>query len=352
VTAGERPVTAGERPGERDDALPDEALRDEAWMDRAVALGARARLGAPPNPWVGCVIVPAGGTTPAQGWTEPVGGRHAEAVALSEAGQRARGATVYVSLEPCAHHGRTPPCADALVAAGVARVVVALEDPDPRVAGQGIARLRSAGIAVDVGVGADAAAASLAPYLHQRRTGRPWVVLKLAVTLDGRTAAPDGTSRWITGPAARADVHRLRAESGAVAVGAGTVRRDDPSLTVRDVAGPQPLRVVLGTVPPGAAVSPALEHHGDLSGLLDELGRRAVLQLLVEGGAHVAHAFHSAGLVDQYVFYVAPALLGGDDGLPVLAGPGVPTMADAWRGRLVGVRRLGDDLRIDVLTNR
>ncbi len=318
-------------------------------MAEAVGLGRSVRRRSSPNPWVGCVVVPDGGGPAFEGATEPPGGRHAEAVALALAGEAARGATVYVSLEPCAHHGRTPPCADALVAAGVARVVVATEDPDLRVSGRGIERLRAAGIDVEVGVGRAGAEELLAPYLKQRRTGRPWVVLKLAATLDGRTAAPDGTSRWITGPAARADVHALRAESDAVAVGAGTVRSDDPSLTVRDVEGRDPLRVVLGRVPPGAAVAPALEHVGPLEDLLDELGRREVLQLLVEGGPEVAHSFHAAGLVDRYVVYVAPALLGGDDGSPLLRGPGAPSMADVWRGRLGEVRVLGGDVRIDVL---
>lgn len=322
---------------------------DEALMAEAVELGRAVRRSTPPNPWVGCVLVPAGDGPAAEGATQPPGGPHAEVVALELAGDAARGATAYVSLEPCSHHGRTPPCADALIAAGVSRVVVGTEDPDPRVAGRGIERLRAAGIAVDVGVGREQAEAVLAPYLKHRRTGRPWVVLKLAATLDGRTAAPDGTSRWITGPLARADVHALRAESGAVAVGAGTVRADDPSLTVRDADGPDPLRVVVGHVPPGARAAPALEHTGPLEDLLDELGRRDVLQLLVEGGPRLAHAFHAAGLVDQYVVYVAPALLGGDDGLPLLAGPGAPTMAAVRRGRLAGVRVVGGDVRIDVL---
>lgn len=322
---------------------------DEALMAEAVELGRCVRRSTPPNPWVGCVLVPAGDGPAVEGATQPPGGPHAEAVALELAGDAARGATAYVSLEPCSHHGRTPPCADALIAAGVTRVVVGTEDPDPRVAGRGIERLRAAGIAVDVGVGREQAEAVLAPYLKHRRTGRPWVVLKLAATLDGRTAAPDGTSRWITGPLARADVHALRAESGAVAVGAGTVRADDPSLTVRDAEGPDPLRVVVGHVPPGARVAPALEHTGPLEDLLDELGRRDVLQLLVEGGPRLAHAFHAADLVDQYVVYVAPALLGGDDGLPLLAGPGAPTMAAVRRGRLAGVRVVGADVRIDVL---
>ena len=317
-------------------------------MAEALALGRSVRHITSPNPWVGAVVVPDGDAPAYEGATQPAGGPHAEVVALDLAGADARGSTVYVTLEPCAHHGRTPPCADALVEAGVRRVVVAILDPDPRVAGRGVARLREAGTAVEVGTAAEQAEHDLAPYLTHRRTGRPWVVLKLATTLDGRTAAPDGTSRWITGAAARADAHGLRAESDAVTVGAGTVRADDPALTVRDAPGRDPLRVVLGRLPPGARAAPAIEHDGDLGELLDILGGRDVLQLLVEGGPHVAHSFHHAGLVDQYVFYVAPALLGGDDGLPVLAGPGAASMSQVWRGRIDEVRRLGDDVRIDV----
>src|SRR5438270_18188 len=173
--------------------------------------------------------------------------------------------------------------------------------------------------------------------------------LKLAASLDGRIAAPDGASRWITGDEARADAHRLRAESDAVLVGAGTVKADDPELTVRLVpAARQPLRVVLGRAPAGARCQPALELGGDLADVLDELGRRDVLQLLVEGGAHVAGAFHRAGLVDRYIFYIAPALFGGDDARPMFAGAGAATMADVWRGHIVSVERLGDDLRVEL----
>jgi len=255
---------------------------------------------------------------------------------------------VYVTLEPCSHHGRTPPCADALIAAGVERVVVALEDPDDRVSGQGIDRLRQAGIKVDIGEGADAAAEVLAPYLKHRRSGQPWVVLKLATTLDGRIAAPDGTSKWLTGPQARQDAHRLRAQSDAILVGAGTVRADDPELTVRHVAGREPLRVVLGRAPKGARVLPALELSGPLPEVLDELGQRGVLQVLVEGGARVAHDFHQQGLVDRYVLYLAPALFGGDDALGAFAGPGASTVGDVWRGRILDVQRVGQDLRVEL----
>ena len=218
-------------------------------------------------------------------------------------------------------------------------------------AGRGVAALRAAGIEVAVGVGADDVAEQLAPYLKHRRTGRPWVVLKMAASLDARTAAPDGTSRWITGEAARHDVHLLRARSDAVLVGAGTVRADDPELTVRlgdDVERAQPLRVVLGKAPDGARVHPALELEGDLDQVLLELGGRGVLQLLVEGGATVAHEFHRARLVDRYVLYLAPVFFGGDDGRPLFAGPGAGTIGDVWKGKLVSVERLGDDLRVEV----
>jgi diaminohydroxyphosphoribosylaminopyrimidine deaminase/5-amino-6-(5-phosphoribosylamino)uracil reductase len=319
-------------------------------MDRALALGRAVRAVTPPNPWVGCVIETADGVV-VEGATAAVGGPHAEAAAIAAATDHdLAGATAWVSLEPCSHHGRTAPCADALIEAGVRRVVVAIEDPDPDVAGRGVERLRAAGVQVDVGVQAAIAADDLAPYLHHRRTGRPFVVLKLAASLDGRTAAADSTSQWITGPEARADAHALRAESDAVLVGAGTVRVDDPSLTVRDAPAPRgdPLRIVLGRAPDGAKVHPCLEHAGDVEDLLDELGAKGHLQLLVEGGAAVAHDLHAAGLIDRYVLYLAPVLFGGDDGRGMFAGPGAATIAEVWRGRIRSVTKLGDDLRIDL----
>jgi diaminohydroxyphosphoribosylaminopyrimidine deaminase/5-amino-6-(5-phosphoribosylamino)uracil reductase len=323
---------------------------DHRHMLRAVELAAGVRTTTSPNPWVGCVLLAADGRI-AEGATHPPGGPHAEAAALATASEQdidPAGATVYVTLEPCSHHGRTPPCADALVAAGVARVVVGAVDPDPRVGGSGLARLRDAGVEVTAGVAADIVADQLAPYLTHRTTGRPHVVLKLAASLDGRTAAPDGTSRWITGEAARADAHRLRAESDAILVGAGTVRADDPELTVRHVQGRDPLRVVLGHIPPGARVLPAVEMGGDLGDVLDELGRRDVVQLLVEGGASVAGDFHRAGLVDAYVVYLAPVLFAGDDAPGLFSGPGAATMSEVWRGRITRVTTLGDDIRVDL----
>jgi diaminohydroxyphosphoribosylaminopyrimidine deaminase/5-amino-6-(5-phosphoribosylamino)uracil reductase len=329
-------------------------MDDVERMHRAMALAAEIRTTTAPNPWVGCVVVPPDAVGPEdvfEGATAPPGGPHAEVTALERAGSRARGATLFVTLEPCAHHGRTPPCTDAIVEAGVARVVIGIEDPDTQVAGRGVAALREAGIEVTTGTAADEVAAQLAPYLKHRKTGRPWVVLKLAASLDARTAAPDGTSRWITGEASRHDVHRLRADSDAVLVGAGTVRADDPELTVRlddGVEHVQPLRVVLGAAPAEARVRPALELSGDLRGVLDELGERGVLQLLVEGGASVAHDFHAAGLVDRYVLYLAPKFFGGDNGRPLFAGPGAGTIDDVWTGRFVSVERLGEDLRVEV----
>ncbi|MBW3556057.1 MAG: bifunctional diaminohydroxyphosphoribosylaminopyrimidine deaminase/5-amino-6-(5-phosphoribosylamino)uracil reductase RibD [Actinobacteria bacterium] len=315
-------------------------------MRRAIAVAEAARHTARPNPWVGAVLVP--GFHEAA--TAAPGGAHAEAAVVAAAGADAAGATVYVTVEPCCYFEgkRTPACATALIEAGVRRVVVGMEDPDPRVAGRGLAALRDAGVAVEVGLCGDEVRSQLAPYVKHRTTGRPYVILKLAATLDGRTAAPDGSSRWITGDAARADVHRLRAESDAVLVGAATVRCDDPALTVRHVEGPSPRRVVLGRAPAGARVHPCDEVEGDLEEILDRLGREEVLQLLVEGGATVAGRFHRAGLVDRYVLYLAPALMGGDDGTAMLGGPGAATMAELWRGRLVTVERLGDDLKVVV----
>lgn len=332
-------------------------MTDEEYMALAVQAAAAARHRSSPNPWVGAVVVDRDGNV-ATGATHPPGGPHAEVVALG-ASADARGATLYTTLEPCIHHGRTGPCTESVIDAGVARVVVGVEDPDPAVAGRGVERLRAAGVDVTLGVGAAEVAHQLRPYLHHRRSGRPWVVLKLAASLDGRTAAPDGSSRWITGATARRDVHRLRAESDAVVVGSATVRVDDPELTVRDWPGPapdvdatevrDPRRVVLGTAATGAKVHPCLEWHHGLDALLDTLGSEGVVQVLVEGGASVAHSFHAAGLVDQYTIYLAPALFGGDDGAPLFRGSGAVTMGDVWRGDVEEATWLDGDLRVDLV---
>lgn len=323
-------------------------MNDEQRMSQAIQVAASARLHTSPNPWVGCVIVTVTGDV-YEGATEPPGGRHAEIVALhaaATAGVDVRGATLFTTLEPCSHHGRTGPCAEAIIAAGIGRVVSAIEDPDPQVAGRGHTMLRAAGIAVTVGPGSQDVAEQLRPYLHHRRTHRPFVVLKLAATLDGRTAAADGTSQWITSPEARCRVHQIRAESDAICVGSGTVRADDPALTVRHVDGPDPRRIVLGRAPVDAKVHPCDEWQGPLTDLLDKLGADGVLQLMVEGGATVANDFHRQGLVDRYVLHVAPALMGGDDGRAMFAGPGAPTIDDLWRGEFRSVNRLGPDLEI------
>jgi diaminohydroxyphosphoribosylaminopyrimidine deaminase / 5-amino-6-(5-phosphoribosylamino)uracil reductase len=358
---------------------------DEAWMARAVALAEGGRGTVSPNPMVGAVLV-RDGRVVGEGFHRAAGLAHAEAVALAAAGELAAGATCYVTLEPCAHHGRTPPCADALVAAGVARVVAALPDPDPRVGGAGLARLRAAGVRVEVGSGADQAAEQNAAYLTHRRLGRPRITLKAAASLDGKVAAPDGTSQWITGPAARADAHRLRAEADAVAVGAGTALADDPRLTVRlpGWSGRQPLRVLVdaagrveatghlfdgeaetlvATTPaaPAAAVD-AWKAAGaevliceptatagraavDLHDLTRALGERGVLELLVEGGPRLQASLWAAGLADRLVWYLAPLAIGGQ-AAPGLLGAGAATLADARRLRLASVDRLGDDLRV------
>jgi diaminohydroxyphosphoribosylaminopyrimidine deaminase/5-amino-6-(5-phosphoribosylamino)uracil reductase len=328
-------------------------MSDEEAMARAIEVARTVRARTSPNPWVGALLITVDGEVH-EGATQPPGGPHGEIGALRSAGDAARGATVVVTLEPCSHTGRTAPCTEALIAAGVSRVVVGVVDPDEKVGGRGIEQLRAAGIDVVVGVLAEQVEVQLAPYLKQRRTGMPWVVLKLAASLDGRTAAPDGTSQWITGDDARLDAHRLRAESDAVVVGAGTVRADDPRLTVRLPEAEvqplnEPLRVVLGSAPSDAAVHPALELDGPLPDVLRTLGDKGVLQAMVEGGAAVAAAFHREGLVDRYVLYLAPALFGGDDARGLFVGPGAATIDDVWRGRIDVVERLGQDVRIDVV---
>ncbi|HKY14017.1 MAG TPA: bifunctional diaminohydroxyphosphoribosylaminopyrimidine deaminase/5-amino-6-(5-phosphoribosylamino)uracil reductase RibD [Microthrixaceae bacterium] len=329
---------------------------DRECMTRAIAAASRVRCITSPNPWVGCVVRTPDGQL-YEGATGEPGGPHAEIAALAAAGSAAAGATAYITLEPCSHQGRTGPCADALVEAGIARVVVGIIDPDSNVSGAGIERLRHANVQVDVGLFSERVEAQLAPYLKHRATGRPFVVLKLAASLDGGTAAPDGSSQWITSSEARADGHRLRAESDAILVGSGTVRRDDPSLTVRDYRPPvmpasgsvDPVRVILGAAEPDAKVHPCREMKGDLESILDELGGDDILQVLVEGGAAVAGAFHRAGLVDRYVIYVAPALFGGGDARGLFGGQGAYRIEDLWRGRFASVERVGRDLRVELL---
>ena len=307
---------------------------------------------ASPNPGVGSAIRTADGQI-FTGCTEPFGGAHAEVVALrsaNDAGISVAGATLATTLEPCNHQGRTGPCTEAIFHAGIARVIVGLVDPDPQVAGAGNARLRDLGIAVLVGVGGEQIAEQLGCYLHHRRSGRPYVTLKLAMSLDGKAAAPDRSSQWITSEQSRSDAHRLRAEHDAILVGAGTVRTDNPSLTVRHVAGRDPLRVVLGRAEPRAKIHPCREMSGSIKDVLEQLGRDGVLSVLVEGGPTVAAAFHRERFVNQYVIYVAPVLFGGDDAAGVFRGLGVSTIADVWRGGFHSVERLGPDLKLVVRT--
>ncbi|MCU1363375.1 MAG: Riboflavin biosynthesis protein RibD [Acidimicrobiaceae bacterium] len=318
-------------------------------MSMAMAEGQKARLHAPPNPWVGALVVDPRGVIVGEGHTQAPGESHAEVEALRRAGANARGATMIVTLEPCCHVGRTGPCAEAIIEAGVARVVVGMIDPDPRVSGRGIELLKASGVDVEVGVEGDAVRAQLAPYVWHRVTGRPFVVVKIASTLDGVVAMGDGTSQWITGAGARRDAHVLRAQSQAILVGAGTVRSDDPALTARvDDIVLEPLRVVLGRAPENARVRPCVELSGDLGLILDDLGGRDVLQLLVEGGPTTSAAFLGEGLANHVVWYVAPAFAGDEGTLSALHGLSTPTMEALRRGRIVDVQRVGEDIRIDV----
>lgn len=325
--------------------------RDLALLRRAIQLAGSSPL-ADPNPRVGCVVVDADGRVVGEGYHHGAGTPHAEVEALAAAGDAARGGTAYVSLEPCNHTGRTGPCSLALIDAGVARVVYALADPNPAASGGG-ERLRAAGVDADE-VPLPAAAELNRTWVFAQAHGRPFVTWKFAATLDGRSAAVDGTSRWITGPEARADVHRLRADCGAVIVGTGTALADDPHLTVRRPDGSlldrQPLRVVVGRrqLPPTAHLlddrAPTL--HLDLTpaGVLRDLGDRGVHHAWLEGGPTLAASFVRAGLVDEIVAYVAPALLGA--GSPAVGDLGVATMAGIHRWNLHDLARVGDDARL------
>ena len=318
---------------------------DERMMRLAVDTACTARLRSRPNPWVGAVLVAQNGEVFTGATLEP-GNAHAEIVALNAAAHHAQDSTLFSTLEPCNHTGRTGPCTQAIIDAGVSRVVVGTLDPDSKVSGSGVQQLRDAGLTVDVGVLEQEVKQQLAAYLHHRATGRPFVVLKMASTIDGRIAAADGSSKWITGETARKRVHQLRAESDAIVVGAGTVRADDPSLTVRDADGPSPRRIVLGAIDASAKVHPCTQWTGSLPDLLDTLGKEGVVQLLVEGGARVAASFHRERLINQYIMHIAPVIAGGDDAAGVFAGPTASTMADMWRGRIVSTTNLDGDIEI------
>jgi diaminohydroxyphosphoribosylaminopyrimidine deaminase / 5-amino-6-(5-phosphoribosylamino)uracil reductase len=338
---------------------------ETAAMRRAVALSASVGERTNPNPNVGAVVLSPDGDVVGEGFHERAGGPHAEVVALERAGERARGGTVVVTLEPCTHTGRTGPCTEALLAAGVTRVVVAVADPT-EVASGGAARLRAAGVQVEEGLLAAEAEAANERWLSAVRRQRPFVVWKTASTLDGKVAAPDGTSRWISSAESRLDAHRLRAECDTIVAGVGTVLADDPQLTVRDAEGRpigrQPLRVVVDThgrtpatakvlddvAPTWVATADELGKDADggvdLHGLMAGLWTRERRLVLLEGGPTLAGSFLRSGLVDRVVAYVAPAVLGG--GLPSVLVPTVTTLSDAVRLEVIDVARIGPDVRL------
>ena len=330
-----------------------EAIEREAML-RAIALAMSVDIPDGPNPRVGCVLVDAEGRTVGEGVHRGAGTAHAEVDALAQAGSAARGGTAIVTLEPCNHTGRTGPCSEALLAAGVARVVYAQSDPHALAAG-GADRLRSAGVDVEGGLLAQEAASLNEAWTHAVTAGRPFVTWKVASTLDGRVAAADGSSRWITGDAARAEVHLWRRRCDAIAAGTGTVLSDDPHLTARDgegdLADRQPLRVVVGLsdIPPSAHVldssAPSLHlRTRDPAEVLATLARLEVRHLLLEGGPRLGAAFLASGLVDEVVWYVAPMLLGA--GSPAVADWGITTLGEAVRLRDVRVEQVGEDARI------
>lgn len=347
-------------------------------MAHALGLAARGLGRTWPNPAVGCVLLQ-GNRIVGRGWTQPGGRPHAETMALSQAGAAARGATAYVTLEPCAHHGKTPPCADALITAGVARVVTALTDPDPRVAGKGHARLRAAGIAVTEGLLAREATILNAGFLKRVTQGLPFTTLKLATTLDGRIATASGESRWITGPAARRRTHAMRLTHDAVLIGSGTALADNPDLRARDLgAAHQPIRIVIDShlrlspdsrlgqtaretplwlihtaaadPTPWAATGATLieipadaNGHTDLTAAFRHLASLGLTRILCEGGSTLAAALIRARLIDEIATFTAGALIGGD-GHPALGALGLETLSDAPRLTRLGMETTGQDV--------
>ena len=368
--------------------MPEWSAADRSWMSRALMLAERGLYTTEPNPRVGCVLV-ADGEVVGEGWHVRAGEGHAEVNALAQAGERARGATAYVTLEPCSHFGKTPPCADALITAGVSRMVAAMQDPNPQVAGKGLQRLREAGIAVECGLLEEQARALNPGFIKRMQQGLPWVRVKLAMSLDGRTAMASGGSKWIIGPAARADVQRLRARSGAVVSGADSVLLDDSALTVRAselglpsdeaaaAAERQPLRVLIDSlrrVPleqrffreagPSLVISTSAEQAADdylaagsellavpgadgkvdLQAVLQILAERGCNEVLVEAGAGLSGAFWRAGLVDELIVYMAPRLL-GSQARPLMQLP-FESMSEAMDVAVTDMRAIGQDWRI------
>lgn len=353
-------------------------VADHDFMEQALRLAARGLFTTTPNPRVGCVIVKDGAVV-ATGWHEKAGLPHAEVLALREAGARARGATLYLNLEPCSHHGRTPPCVDAIIAAGVRRVVAAMQDPNPKVSGAGFVKLRAAGIAVDIGLMEDEARELNIGFVARMTRGRPWVRLKIAASLDGRTALASGRSQWITGEAARADGHRWRARACAVLTGFGTVRDDDPQLNVRGIETPrQPLKIVVDSkleTSPAArllaggnalvvgavddakkiaalkgaraevAIIPNDRGKVELFKLMEELARRELNEIHVEAGTRLNGSLLQAGVVDELLVYIAPSLI-GDSGRGMFNLPELTELSKATRLTIREVERIGEDARI------
>lgn len=362
---------------------------DERMMRRALELAARGLGQVSPSPLVGCVIASRSGEVVGEGFYIYEEVRHAETIALEQAGAQARGATAYVTLEPHAHHGRTPPCTEALINAGIARVVVPIEDPNPLVSGKGFAHLRAAGIEVQTGLLEREATRLNEAYIHALRHARPFVHLKLACSLDGKIATRTGDSRWITGEQSRARVHALRHQYDAILIGAGTATADDPVLTDRSgklrrrplvrvvlddglrlspdsqlvmTAREIPLIVFTSERADSAAIA-SLEQRGvevikdasggrDLHAVLQELGRRSIQSVLVEGGASVAGAFLDAGLIDKASFFIAPIIIGGRDAPTAIGGTGAPGIADAINLQDVEITRHGRDVEITGYVSR
>jgi diaminohydroxyphosphoribosylaminopyrimidine deaminase/5-amino-6-(5-phosphoribosylamino)uracil reductase len=357
-------------------------MSDEAWMARALELAARGRGAVEPNPMVGAVVV-RDGRLVGEGWHQRHGGPHAEVHALTAAGEQSRGATLYVTLEPCCHHGKTPPCTEAVLAAGVVRVVAAMADPFPRVAGKGTEMLRQAGVPVEVGVGEAEARRLNAPYLKLLAMARPWVIAKWAMTLDGRIATRAGDSKWISNEASRRVAHEIRGRVDAVIVGIGTALADDPLLTARPPGPRVATRIVLDSrlrLPPSSqlvrtareapslfattALAPAerrdtlmregcevltlpeVEGRVSLPSLLDELGRRRFTNVLVEGGGEILGGFLDAGEIDEVHVFLAPRLMGGAGARPPLLGRGVERVAEMLQLRQPRVEVLDGDVYI------
>ncbi len=355
---------------------------DIEFMRRALFLAEKGLNTTEPNPRVGCVVVNDGEIV-GEGWHALAGGPHAEIVALQQAAEKAKGATAYVTLEPCCHHGKTPPCSEALIEAGVARVIVAMEDPNPLVAGQGLTQLQQAGIEIARGLLQPQAEALNPGFVQRMRIGRPYIRCKLAMSLDGRTAMASGESQWITGPGAREDVHRLRARSSAIMSGIGTILADDPSLTVRldgEDSVRQPLRIILDphlSTPENArflqqpgeslivtacaedAVQQRLREAGaevlclpngndavDLVALMSYLAEREVNEILMETGAILSGAVLRAGIIDELIVYMAPKLM-GDNARGLFHTPGLELLADAVELDIQDIRAVGDDWRIN-----